>query len=126
MCNNSANISKVLTNEQTYFQIEEDEKYYEIFNVIIGEVKIKIKNSYLIIKNYISSFKVIGRTPKSNVARVKKTEDDSGSTDSGDPDQPEPPRSTHLTTPIPPQRNRSLFSWRTAPGYCSILGGIRA
>ena len=42
---------------------------------------------------------------------------------SGDPDQPEPPRSTHLTTPIPLQRNRSLFSWQSAPNSCSMFGG---
>lgn len=58
----------------------------------------------------------------SETVSVDTIEDDDGGGDS-DPDQPEPPRSTHLTTPIPPQRNRSLFSWRTTPGYCSLSGG---
>lgn len=62
-----------------------DNKYLRILDVISRKVKIKIKNSYRTIKKYFSSFKVIGKTPKCNTARTKRTEDDSGGTDS-DPD----------------------------------------
>ena len=62
-----------------------DNKYLIILDVISREVKIKIKNSCRTIKKYFSSFKVVGKTPKCNTARTKRTEDDSGGTDS-DPD----------------------------------------
>ena len=62
-----------------------DNKYLRILDVISREAKVKIKNSYRTIKKYFSSFKVIGKTPKCNTARTKRTEDDSGGTDS-DPD----------------------------------------
>ena len=52
---------------------------------------------------------------------------------SGDPDQPEPPSPPGLaylfTSPrliSLSQRNSSLFSWRTAPNSCSMVGGGRA
>ena len=62
-----------------------DNKYLIILDVISRKVKIKIKNSCRTIKKYFSSFKVVGKTPKCNTARAKRTEDDSGGTDS-DPD----------------------------------------
>ena len=68
-----------------------DNKYLRILDVISREVKIKIKNSCRTIKKYFSSFKVVGKTPKCNTARAKRTEDNSGGTDS-DPD-PDPDRS---------------------------------
>lgn len=58
-------------------------------DVISKEVRVIIKNSYRTIKKYFSSFKVVGKTPKCNTARTKRTEDDSGGTDSDpDPDCP--------------------------------------
>ena len=66
-----------------------DNKYLIILDVISRKVKIKIKNSCRTIKKYFSSFKVVGKTPKCNTARTKRTEDDSGGTDSDpDPDCP--------------------------------------
>lgn len=67
---------------------------------------------------------VRGNIRESHSASKKRTSaSTSNNTDSGDPDQPEPPRSTHLTTPIPLQRNRSLFSWRTTPGNWLVARG---
>ena len=68
-----------------------DNKYLSILDVINREVRVIIKNSYRTIKKYFSSFKVVGKTPKCNTARTKRTEDDSGGTDS-DP-YPDPDRS---------------------------------
>ena len=53
---------------------------------------------------------------------------------SGDPDQPEPPSPPGLARLLPSsyliththQKNSSLFSWRTAPNSCSMVGGGRA
>ena len=46
----------------------------------------------------------------------------SSSGDSGDSDQPEPPRQhPHLNSL--PQRNRYSHSWQVTPGYCSMVGG---
>ena len=59
--------------------------YNAILDVISREAKVKIKNSYRTIKKYFSSLRVIDKTPKCNTARTKRTEDDSGGTDS-DPD----------------------------------------
>lgn len=58
----------------------------------------------------------------------------SNNTDSGDPDQPEPPSPPGLARLLPSfyliththQKNSSLFSWRTAPNSCSMVGGGRA
>ena len=55
----------------------------------------------------------------------------SNNTDSGDPDQPgeppSPPGLAHLFTSPRlislSQRNRSLFSWQSAPNSCSMVGG---
>ena len=85
MCNIKANISTVPTIEQTYTHIEEDEKYYEIFDVISREVIGKIKNCFKTIKRYFTSSKVISKAPKRHI--TKRTEDDSGGDSDPDPDR---------------------------------------
>ena len=68
-------------------------------------------------------------SPTMSVATTETISDDSAEDDSGggdsDSDQPEPPRSTHLTTPIPPQRNKSSLSWQSSPSSCSMSGGAQ-
>ena len=65
--------------------------------------------------------------------RKRVTASTSNNTDSGDPDQPDPPSPpglAHLFTSPRlislSQRNSSLFSWQSAPGYCCMQGGGRA
>ena len=54
-------------------------------------------------------------------------EDDGGGGDSGPdqpPEPPEPPRQ-HPYLILPQKRNSFIHSWRTTPGYCSMVGGGR-
>ena len=53
----------------------------------------------------------------------------SNNTDSGDPDQPEPPSPPGLARLLTypqishTQKNKSFFSWQSAPNGCSMFGG---
>ncbi len=102
---------------------EANEKYFDALLETehqLVQAKGNIKTYYKIVRNLDRS---TAREYKSSPRRKSSDAKLTSSGDSGDPDQPEPPRSTHLTTPIPLQRNRSLFSWRTTPNSCSMFGG---
>lgn len=96
---------------------------------ILNETAVKVKKSVINIYKKIVS---CSRTPRSN----NRTSNFSKSTkgDSGDPDQPEPPSPPGLARLLPSfyliththQKNSSLFSWQSAPGYCCMQGGGRA
>lgn len=102
---------------------EANEKYFDALLETehqLVQAKGNIKTYYKIVRNLDRS---TAREYKSSPRRKSSDAKRTSSGDSGDPDQPEPPRSTCLTTPIPLQRNRSLYSWRTTPGNCSMVGG---
>lgn len=102
---------------------EANERYFdaqvEIEHLLVQN-KIDLKAHFHTVRNLDRS---TAREYKSSPRRKSSDAKRTSSGDSGDSDQPEPPRSTHLTTPIPLQRNRFLYSWRTAPNGCSMVGG---
>lgn len=105
---------------------EANERYFDA-QVEIEHLLVQNK---IDLKAHFHTVRILDRTTareykspsRKRVSDTKK----SSSGDSGDSDQPEPPRSTHLTTPIPLQRNRSPYSWQSAPNGCSMSGGGRA
>ena len=112
---------------------EANERYFdaqvEIEHLLIQN-KIDLKAHFHTVRNLDRS---TAREYKSSPRRKSSDAKRTSSGDSGDPDQPEPPSPlglSHLF--IYPrlislsQRNRSLFSWRTAPNSCSMVGGGRA
>lgn len=123
-------ITKTFINEKLQIKLDQElrDKIDQI-NQDAGEFNEKVlamleKAVVIVKKTAVSIYKKINSCSRA-VRSHKKTSvfSKSSSGDSGDSDQPEPPRSTHLTTPIPPQRNRSIYSWRTTPGNCSMVGG---
>ena len=102
---------------------EANEKYFDALLKTehqLVQAKGNIKTYYKIVRTLDRS---TAREYKSSPRRKSSDAKRTSSGDSGDPDQPEPPRSTHLATLIPPQRNRSPFSWQSAPNGCSMFGG---
>jgi|GEM_PF-3262204 len=69
--------------------------------------------------------KATAREYKSSPRRKSSDAKRTSSGDSGDPDQPEPPRSHYLTIPQS-QQNSFIHSWRTTPNSCLLVGGGRA
>ena len=102
---------------------EANEKYFDALLETehqLVQAKGNIKTYYKIVRNLD---RATAREYKSSSRRKSSDAKRTSSGDSGDTDQPEPPRSTHLTPPIPLQRNRFLYSWQSAPGNCSMVGG---
>ena len=109
---------------------EANEKYFDALLKTehqLVQAKGNIKTYYKIVRTLDRSTAREYKSPsRKRISDTKK----SNSGDSGDSDQPEPPSPpglSHLF--IYPrlislsQRNRSLFSWRTTPNYCSMVGG---
>lgn len=72
---------------------------------------------------------VRGNIRESHSASKKRTSSSTSNTDSGDPDQPEPPSPPGLARLLAypqishTQKNKSFFSWQSAPNGCSMFGG---
>jgi hypothetical protein len=112
---------------------EANEKYFDA-QVEIEHLLVQNK---IDLKAHFHTVRILDRTTareyKSSPRRKSSDAKRTSSGDSGDPDQPEPPSPpglAHLFTSPRlislSQRNRSLFSWRTAPNSCSMVGGGRA
>ncbi len=113
---------------------EANEKYFdaqvEIEHLLVQN-KINLKAHFHTVRNLDRS---TAREYKSSPRRKSSDAKRTSSGDSGDPDQPEPPSPPGLARLLPSfyliththQKNSSLFSWRTAPNSCSMVGGGRA
>ena len=109
---------------------EANEKYFdaqvEIEHLLVQN-KIDLKAHFHTVRNLDRS---TAREYKSSPRRKSSDAKRTSSGDSGDPDQPEPPSPPGLAYLFTfprlislSQRNSSLFSWRTTPNYCSMVGG---
>ena len=104
---------------------EANEKYFDALLKTehqLVQAKGNIKTYYKIVRTLDRS---TAREYKSPSRRKSSDAKRTSSGDSGDPDQPEPPRSTCLTIPQLQQNSYSL-SWCFSSCSCSMLGGIRA
>lgn len=110
---------------------EANEKYFDALLETehqLVQAKGNIKTYYKIVRNLD---RATTREIKSSPRRKSSDTQKSSSGDSGDPDQPEPPSPPGLAYLFAyprlithtHQKNSSLFSWRTAPGNCSMVGG---
>lgn len=115
-------ILQVKLDPEVQDKLEQFKNQAEVFN---EKVKAILETVVVIAKKtVVNVYKKIvscSRAVRSHIKASNFSKSSSG--DSGDSDQPEPPRSTHLTTPIPPQRNKSSLSWQSAPSSCSMVGG---
>jgi len=109
---------------------EANEKYFDA-QVEIEHLLVQNK---IDLKAHFHTVRILDRTTareyKSPSRRKSSDAKRTSSGDSGDPDQPEPPSPpglAHLFTSPRlislSQRNRSLFSWQSAPNGCSMFGG---
>ena len=119
------------TNEEVWkFQNSETSRVYRLKKI---RKAIKRTNAVLIssFKRISLNFNRISSREYHSPTRRRASASTSNNTDSGDPDQPgeppSPPGLAHLFTSPRlislSQRNRSLFSWQSAPNSCSMVGG---
>jgi hypothetical protein len=101
---------------------EANEKYFDALLKTehqLAQAKGNIKTYYKIVRNLD---RATAREYKSSPRRKSSDAKRTSSGDSGDPDQPEPPRSTCLTIPQL-QQNSYFLSWQSAPNGCLVFGG---
>lgn len=90
------------------------------------QAKGNIKTYYKIVRTLDRS---TAREYKSPSRRKSSDAKRTSSGDSGDPDQPEPPSPPGLARLLAypqishTQKNKSFFSWQSAPNGCSMFGG---
>ena len=109
---------------------EANEKYFDALLKTehqLVQAKGNIKTYYKIVRNLDrATTREIKSSPRRKSSDAKRT----SSGDSGDPDQPEPPRHTctsthpHLIPHIPPKRNKLLYSRRLASCQCLMAQGV--
>ena len=109
---------------------EANEKYFDALLKTehqLVQAKGNIKTYYKIVRTLDRSTAREYKSPsRKRISDTKK----SNSGDSGDPDQPEPPRHTctsthpHLIPHIPPKRNKLLYSRRLASCQCPMAQGV--
>ncbi len=104
-------------------KLEQIKHNVEIFN---EQVKTLLEKAVVIVKKTAVNIykKIISCSRAVRSHNKVSTFSKSSSGDSGDSDQPEPPRSTPLI--IPQKRNSYSYSWRTVPGKCCTVGGGQA
>lgn len=93
-------------------------------NVFNEQIKTLLEKAVVIVKKRVVNIykKIISCSRAVRSHNKVSTFSKSSSGDSGDSDQPEPPRSHYLTIPQS-QQNSYIHSWRTTPGYCGMPGG---
>ena len=110
------------TNEEVWkFQNSETSRVYRLKKI---RKTLKRTNAILIasFKRISLNFNRISSREYHSPTRRRASASTSNNTDSGDPDQPEPPRSTCLTIPQL-QQNSYFLSWQSAPGHCGMQRG---
>ena len=110
---------------------EANEKYFDDLLKTehqLVQAKGNIKTYYKIVRTLDRS---TAREYKSSPRRKSSDAKRTSSGDSGDPDQPEPPSPPGLARLLAypqishTQKNKSFFSWQSAPDYCGMSGGAQ-